>query len=213
MNTTALLESLLAIGRSEHFADVVRLPGAGNHAAVLRLSDHHAEILVTFVTALSNDDRIAIEKAVAAYEHTVGGVGSVTTLQRLLPLIDDPARSTLEWIFSNTRSYWYYGHGAESVAELDAINVAKSERAHSNLMREKAREIEAKSRKATRATEKLFNAVRRGDVKAVRALLALGANPAAKAPEGPALIDYAAAAGKLEIANELTRAAALTNAP
>ena len=210
MTTAALLESLLTVGRSEQFGDVGRLSGAGHHATMLRLSDHHAETLVAFVTALNNKDRAAFVKAVAAYEHTVGGVGSLTTLHRLLPLVEDPDRSVLGWIVSNTRSYWYYSHDATSLAELDTIKAARSERTDSNLKRENEREAEAKCRKAASATKKLFNAIRRDDIKAVRALLALGGDPTAKAPDGSSLHDYAVAAGRVEIASELARASAAT---
>ena len=205
MHAAALLESLLLIGRSKCFGDVERLPGAGEHRAVLCLSDRHAESLVAFVTELGNDDRIAFAKALAAYEHTVGGVGSVTTLHRLLPLVDDPDRGTLAWIISNTRSYWYYSNGATSLAALDAANSARSERTASNLSRERAREVEARRRKAATATERLVNAVRRGDINAVRALLALGADPKAKTPDGLTLEDSAITAGQAEIAAALSR--------
>lgn len=64
----------------------------------------------------------------------------------------------------------------------------------------------ARAQRAERATRNLYNAVRRGDIKAVVALLGMGANPSTLAPTGESLIDYARATGRENIALQLEAA-------
>ena len=120
--------SLLSTGRSGRFADAQQLPGAGVHSTVLRLAGTHLDALLNYYAELNQSDRSLFIKAVAVYEDTVGGLGSVTTLHRLLPLTEDPSRTVLDWILSNTRSYRYYAHDAKSVNELDDLNRAQAAR-------------------------------------------------------------------------------------
>lgn len=62
--------------------------------------------------------------------------------------------------------------------------------------REVEREREAKARKAEQASANLFNAVRRGDVNAVKALLEKGASPSSCTPDGVPLVKYAEESGR-----------------
>jgi hypothetical protein len=68
---------------------------------------------------------------------------------------------------------------------------------------EKAISDEAKARRVGRATTNLYNAVRRGDVKAVRALILNGGNPKTCTPNGVELIEFAKIKGNKDIINEL----------
>ena len=213
MDPTAFFAHLLSIGRAGRFADTQKLPGAGVHAAVLRLADSHMNALLSYFVELDQPARSCFIKAIAAYEDTVGGLGSVTTLHRLLPLTEDPDHAILDWILSNTCSYWYYAHGAKSAAELDALRRARAAQRAESEERELARELAAKRRKANQATANLYNAVRRGDLKAVEALLAIGADPAVEAPDGHSLHDYALGTGRAEIAAILAYAGNGENAP
>lgn len=61
----------------------------------------------------------------------------------------------------------------------------------------------AKVRRSERATLNLYNAVRRGDVKAVRALILNGADPKTRAPDGAELIELAKLIGYENIIEEL----------
>jgi len=203
MDTTELFEGLLSIGRSGRFEDVQSLPGAGIHAKVLRLADAHFQTIIGYVAKLNNSDRRCFIMAVAAYENTVGGLGSVTSLFRLLPLVDDPDHVVIDWILSNTQSYWYYSFGATSFDELEVYRQAHASRRAESLHREQERELLAKRRRAERATSNLYNAVRRGDIQAVTALLMNGADPNTRAPDGTTLYEFALAHNHVEIANIL----------
>ena len=87
--------------------------------------------------------------------------------------------------------------GVTPVPEHSAEQVAEE---HQRQLRYKA--------KADTATRNLYNAVRRGDIKGVAALLERGANAAACAPDGSPLIDLAMAKGFDAIAAQLRDAAA-----
>ena len=67
--------------------------------------------------------------------------------------------------------------------------------------------------KADAATKNLYNAVRRGDLKSVVALLARGANASAPAPDGSRLIDLAISKGFDAIATQLQDAGGDNIAP
>lgn len=207
MDANALFDSLLSIGRSGHFQDALGLPGAAQHDAVLRIADTHRRLLIEYFAKLEQSDRPGFIKAIAAYENTVGGLGSVTTLHRLLPLLSERYEETLNWVLANTRSYWWYAHGAESVAELAAIKQANRLRREHSLAQEHQREVAAKAKKAERASGNLFNAVRRGDIKAVQALLNIGADPTIATPDGNTLSEYAVNIGHIDIANLLANIA------
>ena len=140
MSPTTLLEILVTAGRVEDYAAVIDLPGAGVHAQVLRFSNSLRRDCLVSITKLSSLDRKAFAKALAIYENTVGGLGSVTALERVLPLVSDEDHAVLDWILSNTRSYWYYAHGAKSFAELESIKADNAARRARNELREAERE-------------------------------------------------------------------------
>ena len=191
MFPAAIIESLVTAGRAENYAAVAAIPGASAHAEVLRFSDSLRRGGLAPIEELSAPDRAAFVKALAVYENTVGGLGSVTALERVLPLIQDEDHAILDWILSTTRSYWYYSNGARSYAELQEIKAVHAERRVLNEKREAERERFAKERKAKQASANLFNAIRRGDTKAVEALLRQGAAPQGATPDGTPLLQLA----------------------
>jgi len=191
MSYTNTFECLLRIGQNSNYPAVAAVEGAGNPECVIRFSDSLRGTFLADIARLSSSDIAAFVKAVAAYEDTVGGLGSVTALQRLLPLIQDNDHAILDWILSNTKSYRYYSYDARSYAELMVIKEAHAARRARNEQREREREAIAKSCRAKKASANLFNAIRRGDTKAVEALLRQGANPDGFAPDGASLIQYA----------------------
>ena len=163
------------------------------------------------VAALPLEDRIALAKALAVYEDSVGGIGSVTAVQHVMRLFGDSVEQgyeTFRWITENTRSLWYY---ADRATDFIEPAVVASRRAAVQADKEK-RNFElaaaARGRRAERATQNLYNAVRRGDIKAVQALLATGASPTASTPTGESLISFARAAGRETIAAQLEAARA-----
>jgi hypothetical protein len=206
MSPAAIIESLVTAGRAEDYAAIAAIPGVSVHAEVLRFSDSLRRGGLAPIEELSALDRAAFVKALAVYENTVGGLGSVTALERVLPLIQDEDHTILDWILSTTRSYWYYSNGARSYAELQEIKAANAERRAQNEKREAERERFAKERKAEQASANLFNAIRRGDTKAVEALLRQGAAPQGLTPDGTPLVRYAEENNRTAIAQLLRQA-------
>jgi len=206
MTPASLIESLILAGRSGDLAVIQSLPGAGVHEQVLAFSESIRDGVIVELASRPETDLMAFAKALAGYEHTVGGLGSVTALQRVLPLIADKDHQVLNWILAHTRSYWYYAHGARSFAELQAINAAHATRRGQNEQREAERERLAKARKAEKASQNLFNAVRRGDLKAVQGLLHQGASAQGVTPDGVPLVQYAETLNRADIAALLRQA-------
>jgi hypothetical protein len=112
---------LLDMGLRLAFDEVELLPGAGIHNEVLWLADGGLRSLQRFFETISVADRPGFIKALAVFENTVGGLGSVTTLEKLLPLVDDDGGELLDWIVRNTQSYWYYSNKASSLDEMNEI--------------------------------------------------------------------------------------------
>lgn len=203
MDSVELFHSLLEIGRAGTFDDLPRILGTPKHQDAFRLADAHRAASIAFVEVLTLADRIAFVKAIAKLEHLAGGFGSVTALERLLPLLQDQRRTVLDWILRNTDSYWYYGYGAKSIKEYDETRRLRAEIAADGVRRDLERQARDKARIAGDATAKLYSAIRRGDVKAVRALLAKGANPHVAAPDGTSLMTFAHIKGNGPIVQQL----------
>jgi len=207
MPAPALVDQLVAAGLAEDFAAVASLPGAGNHAQVLRFaSSLRGDGLKAVVEGMTDAQRIAFIKALAVYEDTVNGLGSVTPLCRLIPLAPGDDEATIDWVLSHTRSYDYYANGARSLAEVLVAKAARAAGRAATARMEAEREQAAKDKRAARATTLLYNAVRRGDLKAVQGLVAQGASADTRTPEGEDLEGYAERHGRSEIAAVLRQA-------
>lgn len=199
MDPIALFSELLRLGRAEDFSAIRELPGAGVHSEVVRLADVHRQAVHTYMLKLVQADRKPFLKAIAVYEDTVNGLGSVTLLHGLLPEVADPQHVLLDWILRNTRSYWYYAESARSYEEYLRKQQCRTEQAAVNIRRDQERQAHDRVRISSQSTKKLYNAVRRGDAKAVRALLNLGADPTTNTPEGEPLLSFAIRTNRTEI--------------
>lgn len=113
------------------------------------------------------------------------GFGSVTPVANLFriyaSMVESEERDRLaDWILRNTvNDYTPYGtsnHGARSLDELHKKEDARFARKLATASNEQARFEDAKSRKRQKASERLPNALRRKDAKAVAALIANGAD-------------------------------------
>lgn len=206
MISVELFSSLLMIGRSEQFESVRNLPGAGSHHAIVGVASSQHRFLSDFFELLPQSDRGPFLKALAVYEDTVGGLGSVTMLRDLLPQLKEPDHATFDWILQNTKSYWYYANSARSYEEYERIRRTHAEIANENIRREEARQVEDRKRIAGEATNNLSNAVRRGDLKAVQSLILRGADPSVVTPEGKTIVDFALLKGRNDIADALNGA-------
>lgn len=206
MTADELIDALIAASPEDRYAAVRAIPGAGNHDRVVRYTMELRGRVLDRIAGLPPDQQASFVKALAVYEETVGGLGSVTALQHVLRVINDPDHAVFDWVLTNTSSYRYYSGGATSFAELHAERAWQSRRWQERQDDERKLEAEAKARKAGRATQNLYNAVRRGDIKAVRALLGQGASPTVTTPDGVGLAEYARASGRSDIAELLSSA-------
>jgi len=175
--------------------DVESIPGAFVHRSVIKHSVQLRDIL-TQVINLSGEDQSSFIKSLALYEQTVGGLGSPTLLFHALQLVDDPDHKLFNWVLANTTSYEYYARGVKSFAELQQREEEGRNKAAANLEREAQRATEAKARRAKKASGNLINAIKRGDIKAVEALLLQGASTDISTSDGLSAADFAEKVGQ-----------------
>lgn len=192
MQKLALLGELTKLGHLPDWDAIRALPGAGVFNEVCAIS-HDVPMVLAYFQGLNPADQHALIRAIAVYEDSVSGLGSTTVLDPLFRQVSHGYREIFDWVLGNTGAYDYFARGARSLADIERHRreVAR---------REKLQQIEAKERAATRATEQLFKAVQRGDVRAVRALLSKGADPTVTGPNGEALVDTALSIGHPDIA-------------
>ena len=199
-----VLLKLLDIGRNGEYFKIANIPSLQDHHTIARLIRCRGKV-ISFAKGQTNNDRIALLKSIAMLEQSVGNLGSITLLQFLFPLVPDPDSKLLDWVLRNTESFWYYAHGARSVEELRVIRKMRAEITAESIERDAQRQRQDKKRIAETATNNLFNSVRRGDIKAVRALIGKGANVNTSVPNGMSLWDYAVSHGFNEIAVDLQK--------
>ncbi|GKS60523.1 hypothetical protein YTPLAS18_40500 [Nitrospira sp.] len=92
--------------------------------------------------------------------------------------------------------------GAMNLRDFETAWEWKKAIARQNIAAERERQEADRKRAAVRATGRLANAVRRGDIKAVAALLRRGADPVAALP-GQSLVGFAEAQGRTSVAELL----------
>ncbi len=216
MDIEAIINALLEAGRAGDPYTAATLPGAGVHSQVVQVvSSFRRAAVVDKIAALPVADRTSFAKALAVYEDSVGGMGSVTALQYVMRQFSDSVEQGYEtffWISENTRSLWYYSGRAVDFMEPEVAAARRTQALAEKERRNYELAAPARARQAARATGNLYNAVRRGDLKAVQALLATGADPSICTPTGEPLINFAQTAGSEEIAKQLAAACGSRNA-
>ena len=118
------------------------------------------------------------------------------------------ARALADWVIANRRNeYEPFGSAiplaVRSRDESEEWKRAQTERRAANRADETRRQEQDAARRAERATRLLLNAVRRGDTKAVIALLDRGADPRRAAPAGETLLNVAEENGRSDLAGFL----------
>jgi hypothetical protein len=170
--------------------DVETIPGSFVHRIVSKHLSQLRDILPQ-VENLSTEDQLSFIKSLALYEQAAGGLGSTTLLFHAFQYVDDSDHKMFDWVLANTTSYEYYACGAKSYAELQQREEESSKRTAANLEREAQRAAEAKVRRAKKASANLINAIKRGDIKAVEALLRQGASTDISSSTGLSAADFA----------------------
>lgn len=207
METDEFVDALLELGRSGNLQAVTNLPGAGVHQKVCNMTSRFRGQVLERIATLSVEDRVALVKALAMYENSVGGLGSVTAVPYVMRLFGDAIEigyQTFQWIVDNTRSLWYYKDRAVDFIEPELSAMQRKAAQEEVELKNYERAAPARAKRVERATSNLYNAVRRGDIKAVQALLSIGADPETLAPNGESLISYAQSLGRRDIAFQLT---------
>ena len=191
METTYFLNALIAAGLKENAEELRKLPGWAKPSVARKYSASVGARALAQISPLNRSEKIALIKGLAMYEDSISGVGSVTHLQRLIGDLEEPVSDAFDWVVSNTCSYDYFAKGARSWAEYQAHREYDRVRKERNLEKERVRAELGKARKAEKATGNLLNAVRRGDTKAVAALIEKGASTILTMESGESLHDYA----------------------
>lgn len=187
---------MVELGRAEQFDEIREIAREDRGAQLASLGNRGLRLIWNFWCQLPPDDAKALIKAIAIYEDAVRFTGSISFNRDILTYRIGGDNTTLDWVLRNT-NYWYYGKKARSLGEYEADLAESAARRSAAEERDYARHIEAAHRNAAKATQGLYNAVRRKDVKAVIALLANGADPAVCGPDGRSVEALA-----LELGNE-----------
>jgi hypothetical protein len=213
-----LIQTLIRAGKAEdvHDAFVQLFPAALDEAAldyIHGVRSHWEEVC----RSLTKVEFAALIRALTiAWEVQYGsyGGGSTSPVILVYPVFKSrfprAAPPLADWIFAHTSNSGYL-HFPES--KLGAPERKALERLRGEVSAQRARLLEvelahqgaARAAKVVRATLNLPNAVRRGDVKAVEALLARGADPLHPGPDGRTALDFAREAQNATILELLLR--------
>ncbi len=197
---------LVALGRLNVLRPetvLAALPSLASHQAVCRLVDVHHQTLSATTDSLPPDERVALVRAIAMLEQAVGGMGSVSAVLYLLPILGPERREALALALQDTppaeRRCNAWGKGAVDLEDYDRRQMAKASRISAHI--DKVEREQAA--KGIRRTESLRRAIRNKDVVAVRGLLQLGADPFAPDSSGQDCFELAKQVGVSDILQAL----------
>ncbi len=144
--------------------------------------------IFAFANSLCQPDLFALIKTLTVYERqNIGGYNSTSPIIRLYEMCHDPERKLADWVLQNTNNEYLpfgggrlkWNRGAKSIQEYDkVINQLTLERNRGleiQRLREELDQAASLSKKMRKASHDIFNAARRGDERAVDALIAKGA--------------------------------------
>lgn len=204
-----LLQKLIEMGRSSDLSRMSSFfPVQEQHrfGHIMRL---RPETWLNIAKSLNIEDLVALIKCLTIAERVFedwggGSVSPVILLFRKLASLDSNFAETIaDWVLTNTENYYLpFGTmnlGAKSLIEYHLLKQLASERRKGSHELEIQRQESARQRKAQETTHALIGAVRRSDVKAVKALIAKGANANAKDSEGVSSREHARLKGNPEI--------------
>ena len=217
-----LIRYLVEIGETERFGNgeqlFARFP-LSRSGMFMRLSRH---AWYEVASSLDAEQIVALIKTLTVFEQRLpnfcaGSVSPVIWLFSKLPKRSSEDRtSVIDWVLAHTEnSYLPFGthnFGAKSLDEFLALSARAVKNAAARSLAEKNRQLEAKARKATEATHKLFGALRRRDEKAVSALLSQGADIHAANEQGQTALEYAQSVGLHQLFTLSPNSAANTDA-
>jgi hypothetical protein len=180
------LEFMISVGETGHFDSCSEIPLRFPHLAgggVMRLPpqpwyDVAATLEAGRVAALVMALTIA-ESAVPNFRS--GSVSPVTWLFRNLSERKFGGLDQLvNWILQHSSNpylpFGSHNHGGKSLADENWLALEAAKRKRERRIAEEARNNDARADKQAKATKNLFGALRRGDVKAIGALIIQGAD-------------------------------------
>ncbi len=206
---TVFLQRLIAIGESQDFSGLRQLfvefpPESAGH--FMRQSP---EFWYSVADSLSDAELEALIRALTVAERDFPpfGGGSVSgviwTFRRLEQRKKGGLDALADWVLAHTANDWApFGgsnYGTRSLAELAAYRRRAAERQAAARKLEDERHTKAAERKAAKATQDIFAAIRRKDAKAVQALLLSGARLDIPDSTGMTALAYAQAQGHVAI--------------
>lgn len=212
--THALLTRLAEIGNASDFEALASCLGDYPGLMDGQMMRQRPDYWYTVADKLSDQDLVGLIKALTVAETTLphfrsGSVAPVIFLFRRLA-----ERNTVEmdpladWVLGHTdNNYLPWGcanRGATSAAEYRDICRQISERKVAVQAVEHARQSEAATRKAEKATRDLPGAIRRKDGKAIQALRQKGADVTAQGLDGKSAMQLAEESGNTAILKALT---------
>ncbi len=178
-----LIDHLIEIGRQEAFEDLEQIGmvfPAASQGAFMRLCSNPWDQIAQ---DLSEESLICLIKSLTVLEQQsnfkAGSVAPVIWLYRHVPNGRERI-DLIDWILSHTKNdYLPFGssnHGAKSFEELRLLSEQVAHRTQARQDSEIERRRDAKARKQKEASQRLFGAIRRRDIKAIDSLLARGAD-------------------------------------
>jgi hypothetical protein len=215
-----VVKRLIAVGNLEDYDNLPSLFSGSEQNTHPRLAESH-ESWLSVINSLAVEDIIALIKSLTIGEQvfprwSAGSVSPVIRLfWRLCDLDFQRAGIIAGWVVANTKNPYapfgsMFNGGAKSIAEFRRYKAESYRRAQENIEAEEERQRFAKEDKkeceAEKATQNLFNAVRRKDENAVEALLSKGAKVEGAVKEGMSVLDLAEAQGNQRIIGLLKNA-------
>lgn len=206
---TIFLRRLIAIGESQDFSELRQLFAEFPPDSVGHFMRQSPQFWYSVADSLSDTELEALIRAITVAERdfpSFGG-GSVSGVIWTYRRLEQRKRCRIdvlaEWILAHTANDWApFGSsngGARSLAELDAHHHHVAERRVTHQKAEEERHTTAAERKAEKATQDIFSAIRRKDTKAVQALLLRGARLDIPDATGMTAFAYAQALGHAPI--------------
>jgi hypothetical protein len=178
------LRRLIAVGQSGDFAALQQLFTDFPEPRVGHLMRQAYQFWYAIVDAISETEGIALAKALTVAERGFPwfGGGSVSGVIWVFRRLQDKTHRQMDeladWILAHTTNGWApFGgcnYGARSLAEFREFEQRDAARRAARQQAEADRYAAALIRKSEEATIRLFGAVRRGDTKAICALLTRG---------------------------------------
>jgi len=200
-----LIQHLVEIGETESFDDGEQLPvrfPLSRSGAFMRLAP---QSWYDIASSLDGEQLVALIKTLTVFEQRLpnfnaGSVSPVIWLfRKLSERSSEDLTPVIDWVLAHTENpYLPFGTNnlsAKSLAELRVLSARAAERSAARRSSEENRQLEAKTRRASEATHKLFGALRRRDEKAVAALLSQGADIHAANDQGQTALEYAQSIG------------------